>query len=65
VNNTQTQLTDETTYSNTLQKSLQDSSGVNIDQELSNMIVAQTAYSAAARVISALEQQFKDLLAAF
>jgi flagellar hook-associated protein FlgK len=29
------------------------------------MIVAQTAYSAAARVISALEQQFKDLLAAF
>jgi flagellar hook-associated protein 1 FlgK len=65
VNDTQTQLTDETTYSNTLQKSLQDSSGVNVDQELSNMIVAQTAYSAAARVISALEQQFKDLLAAF
>jgi len=64
-NNLKTQQTDETTYRDALQKNLQDQSGVNIDAELSNMIVVQTAYSAAARVISAVEEQFKDLLAAF
>ena len=65
MNDTQDQQADETTYFQTLQKNLQDTSGVNIDEELSNMIVVQTAYSAAARVIAAIEQQFKDLLASF
>lgn len=64
-NDLKIQQTDETTYRDALHKNLQDQSGVNIDEELSNMIVVQTAYSAAARVISAVEQQFKDLLAAF
>ncbi len=64
-NDVTNQQTNETTYANTLQQNLQNSDGVNIDQELSNMIVAQTAYSASARVISAIQAEFQALLQAF
>ncbi|MCC7305012.1 MAG: flagellar hook-associated protein FlgK [Alphaproteobacteria bacterium] len=48
----------------TLQTQLQDTSGVNIDEELGNLVVMQTAYAAAARVINAINDLFDDLLAA-
>ena len=37
--------------------------GVNIDEELSNMIVLQNAYSASARMISTITKMFDELLA--
>ncbi len=37
-------------------------SGVNIDEELSNMIIYQNAYSAAARILSTAQQLFDDIL---
>lgn len=57
--------TDESTYTTQLQTTLQNNDGVNIDQELSNMIVVQTAYSASARVISTIQSEFQTLLQAF
>lgn len=37
-------------------------SGVNIDEELSMLIVVQTAYAAAARAVSAADEMFQELL---
>lgn len=53
---------DETSFRELLQKRLSDESGVNMDEELSNMIVIQTAYAAAARIISAIDEQFRNLV---
>jgi flagellar hook-associated protein 1 FlgK len=47
----------------TLERKSQSLSGVNVDEELSNMIVLQNAYSASARVISTISRMFDDLLA--
>ncbi len=55
----------ESTYYDTLKKRLSDESGVNIDQELSELIRIQTSYSAAARMITAAEQMMDELFAAF
>lgn len=55
----------ENAYLQTLTKRNQDTSGVNLDQELSELIRVQTAYSAAARMISASEQMMDELFAAF
>lgn len=38
--------------------------GVNVDEELANMILFQNAYSASARIISVADQMFEDLLQA-
>ena len=38
------------------------SSGVNLDEELSNMIIYQQSYNAAARIISTVNQMFDSLL---
>jgi len=38
-------------------------SGVNIDEELSQMVVLQNSYSAAARVMSTASQMYDTLLA--
>ncbi|WP_321394017.1 flagellar hook-associated protein FlgK [Emcibacter sp.] len=46
------------------QKSM-DVSGVNLDEELSNMIIYQNAYSAAARVLQSAQDIYDSLLAAF
>lgn len=48
-----------------LQERLMNESGVNIDEELSNLIVIQTAYAAAARAVTAASEMFDDLLNAF
>lgn len=55
----------EQAYNEALIKRNQDTSGVNLDQELSELIRIQTAYSAAARMISASEQMMDELFAAF
>ncbi len=38
-------------------------SGVNLDEELANLVIFQNAYSAAARVLSSVQDLFDDLLA--
>jgi len=39
-------------------------SGVNLDEELANLVIFQNAYSAAARVLSSVQELFDDLLSA-
>ena len=39
--------------------------GVNIDEEMANLIVVQNAYAAAARAVTAASEMFDELLAAF
>ncbi len=53
---------DEGSFRDLLQRRLLDESGVNLDEELSNLIVVQTAFAAAARVISAIDENFRELL---
>ena len=50
---------------NSLQQSFNSSSGVNIDNEMSNLLTLQTAYSANARVLTTVHQMFNTLLQAF
>ncbi|MCF8496676.1 MAG: hypothetical protein K9G62_08445, partial [Alphaproteobacteria bacterium] len=45
-----------------LQTQLLNESGVNMDEELAMLIILQTAYSASARVVSAVDQMFQELL---
>lgn len=47
---------------NALQTRYNDASGVNIDNEMSNLLVLQTAYGANARVMTAIKQMFDQLL---
>ena len=47
---------------NALQQRLNTSSGVNIDQEMSNLITLQTSYSANARVMTAIQQMMTTLM---
>lgn len=53
---------DENTLRKLLEQQFLDESGVNIDEELGNLIVVQTAYSASARVITAVNNIFQQLL---
>lgn len=55
----------ETAFQKTLEQRVSNESGVNIDQELSDLIRIQTAYTAAAKMISATERLFDDLMNAF
>ncbi len=55
----------ETSFLNTLSTRHSSQTGVNIDEELSELIRVQTAYTAAAKMISASEKLFDDLMAAF
>ncbi len=59
---TDTRKADETTLKDLLSRQLLDSSAVNIDEELSNLIVVQTAYAAAARAVTAADELFQELL---
>lgn len=59
------QIRDETSFRDLLQRRLLDESGVNLDEELSQMIVVQMAFAAAARVITAIDEEFQELLNAF
>lgn len=56
---------DEDSLREVLERQLLDESSVNIDEELSNLIVVQTAFSASARVVEAVDQLFRELLDAF
>lgn len=53
---------DETSYRDLISKRFTDASGVNLDEELSQLIVVQTAYSASAKTITTLNDMFKQLL---
>lgn len=56
---------DEQSLRDILQTQFSNESGVNLDEELSNLIVFQTAFSASARVVSAVDEMFQELLNAF
>ena len=58
-------MSDQDTLRGLLEERLLNESGVNIDEELSTLIVVQTAYSAAARAVSAASEMFDELLNAF
>ena len=49
----------------TIQQGYVKSSNVNVLQEMTNLIQIQSAYTAAAKMITATQTLFKDLLAAF
>lgn len=53
---------DEDTLRDLLETRLLNESAVNIDEELSNLILVQTAYSAAARTVTAVDELFEELL---
>lgn len=61
----ETTMADQDTLRGLLQERLLNESGVNIDEELSMLIVVQTAYSAAARAVAAADEMFDELLNAF
>jgi len=59
---TQARNEDEGALREVLQTQLLDESGVNLDEELGHLIVVQTAYSASARVLTAVDELFQELL---
>jgi len=59
---TKARIADEVALQDVLQTQLLNDSGVSIDEELGNLISVQTAYSAAARVITAVDELFQELL---
>ena len=61
----QNQLVDEESLRDALQTRLSNESAVNIDVELGNLVMVQTAFSASARVVSAVDELFDELLSAF
>lgn len=54
--------TDEASLRDALETQLLNESGVNLDEELGNLIVFQTAFSASARVVTAVDEMFQELL---
>lgn len=60
--NVQSRLADEESLREVLQTQLTNQSGVNIDEELGNLIVVQTAFAASARVVTAVDEMFQELL---
>src|SRR5208282_57615 len=62
--NTTSQLSTEQAVQTTLANQLSSQSGVNIDQQMSLMIQLQNAYGANAKVMSAVQNMFTQLLAA-
>ena len=48
---------------NALQQRFNDTSGVNVDQEMANLLTLQNSYSANARVLSAVKDMFDALIA--
>ena len=61
-NLTDARINDETSLKDVLQTQLLDESGVNIDEELGQLILVQTAYSASARVLTVVDELFQELL---
>jgi flagellar hook-associated protein 1 FlgK len=48
---------------NALKQRFNDTSGVNVDQEMANLLTLQNSYSANARVLSAVKSMFDALIA--
>jgi flagellar hook-associated protein 1 FlgK len=59
---TEARFEDENNFRETLDLQLKNETGVNLDEELSNLIIIQTAYAAAARAVNAVDQLFQELL---
>ena len=55
---------DRKAYTEALSSRITDLSGVNLDEELANMIVYQNAFTASARIIASVQEMFDALLAA-
>ena len=55
--------TDQTTLQSTVQNQVSSVSGVNLDEEMSNMVVYQNAYNASAQMIAAVGKLFNTLMA--
>ncbi len=53
---------DEQSFRDLLNTEFMEKSTVNIDEELSHLIVVQTAYAASARMISAIDELFQELI---
>lgn len=53
---------DRLAFKEELRARVSDVSGVNVDEEMANMILYQNAFSAAARIIAAVQAMFDDLL---
>ena len=47
---------------NSLQQRFNDASGVNVDEEMANLLTLQNSYAANARVISAVKDMFDALM---
>lgn len=60
---TETKQVDEETYRELLQTRLLDESGVNIEEELANLVRIQTAFAAASRVVQAIDEEFRSFIA--
>ena len=58
------QQTSQTDIQTTLQGNLTSSSGVSVDDQMANVVALQNAYEANAKVVSAIETMFGDLLTA-
>jgi flagellar hook-associated protein 1 FlgK len=61
-NQAQSAFENEDTLRGILQREFSNDSGVNIDEEMSNLIVVQTAYAAAARAVTAADEMFQELI---
>ena len=57
----ETRMEYKTTLTNSLQFKATNISGVNLDEEMSNLIIFEQAYSAAARVMSVVQDMFDAL----
>ena len=60
----QTALTNGQALQSTLQTKLQTQTGVSVDSELSNLVVLQNSYGANAKIISAVQSMWNDLVSA-
>lgn len=63
LSNANTQVTNQTTVSNMLQTQLGSVSGVNTDEEMTNLMMFQRAYEASAQVVTTLNTMMGDTLA--
>lgn len=60
--NVEAKLTSEQIYRDTLDRRIQDESGVNIDEEMASLVQIQNNYAAAAKAIQVVEEMFNTLL---
>lgn len=63
LDNANTQVTDQTAVSNMLQTQRGSISGVNVDEEMTNMMTFQRAYEASAQVVTTVNTMMGDTLA--